>query len=72
MATKTAKAEKRFILNLATVDLGAELGERMKRCIEGDHELRHVTHHKRRAPWLRKAIEALCDVQEKANGKGGK
>lgn len=64
MAAKAAKAKERFILNLATVDLGEDLGERMKLCIKLDHDLRHVTHHKRRAPWLRKAIETLCEIQE--------
>lgn len=62
----------RGVLNLGSVDLGKDLEARMKRCIENNHELRHVSILRRRAPWLRGVIAAGCDAQEKANGKGGK
>lgn len=66
MATKP---KKRFILN--PLDIGCELGERVKKCVATDASLQDVALGRRRNPWLRRVIREACEKQEK-NGKGGK
>ncbi len=60
-------AAKRFILN--TMDIGQERGERMKECIDLDASLRCVAPKSRRSAWRRKAIDALCEKQERERSK---
>lgn len=67
-----ATKKSREVMNLSSLDLDPELKARMQENVDMDPELRHVKPTRRRAPWLRKAIETLCEIQEKErNGKGG-
>ena len=68
MATSKAK---RVVRNLSCIGLEADLDERMNKNIDLDEELRHVAANRKRAPWLRKAIETLCKKQE-SERNGGK
>lgn len=59
-------AKKRVILS--SLGVSPELHERMKRAMEADEGLRHVT--QKRSPWMRMAFEEKCEKSEK-NGKAG-
>ena len=59
------RAPARAIVSSFEVD--PELFERMAACMKADESLRHVT--RRRSPWLRKAMEAYCEIQEAERAK---
>jgi hypothetical protein len=51
---------------LSSIAIDKSLGARMRNCIKHDPHLKHVAPHRRRAPWIRQAIEEKCERDEEA------